>query len=53
MKIKLSFIVDINPEAWQLNYGTPPKAIREDVKHYCELTIIEQLRQVGVLNDGS
>lgn len=50
MKVKISVEVDIDPEAWTLNYGVEgAAAIRADVKRYAEGTILEQLNQVGVL----
>lgn len=50
MKVRISVEVDIDPEAWTLNYGVSgAKEIREDVKRYGESTIVEQLNQVGVL----
>ena len=53
MKVKIEVTVDIDPEAWVSVYwvegGTP--AIRKDVKQYCEHTLHEQLRQVGVLRE--
>lgn len=51
MKVRITLTVDIDPEAWDMNYGTgtDPAAVRADVKTYVEGTVHEQLRQVDVL----
>ena len=51
MKVKITLTVNINPDAWDLNYGTgtTAKAIREDVRVYVETTVHGQLEHVGVL----
>lgn len=52
MKIKVELTVDIDPEAWTLNYGVEgAKEIREDVRAYVEGAVVEQLRAVGVLKE--
>lgn len=49
MKVKIETVVDIDPEAWTLNYGVSgAKEIREDVKVYCTGLITEQLIEIGV-----
>ena len=54
MKVKVSFTVEIDADAWVANYGTEPKPakIRDDVKIYCEGAVIDQLEAVGVLLEG-
>ena len=50
MKVKVEVTVDIDPEAWTMNYGVEgTAAIREDVKEYCRHTLHDQLAQVEVL----
>lgn len=49
MKVKVSFTVEIDADAWELNYGTDRANLREDVKNYAESTVVEQFAQVGVL----
>ena len=49
MKVKVSFTIEIDADAWELNYGTPRQDIREDVKNYAESAVIEQFAAVGVL----
>lgn len=52
MKVHVEFTVDIDPDAWTLNYGiSGAREIREDVKGYVEETAIEQLVLVGVLSE--
>ena len=51
MKVRISLTVDIDPEAWERNYGLDARetaAMREDVRAYCIDTIREQLEIVGV-----
>ncbi|NKS33137.1 hypothetical protein GS534_24225 [Rhodococcus hoagii] len=53
MKVKIEVTVDIDPEAWTMNYGVEgAAAIREDVREYCRNTLIEQLRQVAVWKES-
>ena len=52
MKIKIEFTVDVDPEAWELNYGTSRNEIRNDVKGYVENIVLGQLDVVGVLAEG-
>jgi hypothetical protein len=51
MKVKVTVTVDIDPEVWDLNYGTgtSAKAIREDVQRDAEYAIQSHFEQVGVL----
>jgi hypothetical protein len=51
MKVKITVTVDIDPEVWDLNYGTgtSAKAIREDVQRDAEYAIQSHFEQVGVL----
>lgn len=53
MRVRVAVTVDVDPETWDLIYGTGtnPAAVREDVKRYVQETIIEQLIQVGVSSE--
>lgn len=52
MKIHVEFTVDIEPDAWTLNYGiSGAREIREDVKGYVEEAALNQLALVGVLRE--
>lgn len=51
MKVRVEFTVDIDPEAWEMNYGVPRSEQREDIRNYCEQGMRDQLREVGVLKD--
>jgi hypothetical protein len=50
MKVRCSFVVDVDPEAWDLNYGTgtQPAQVRNDVRRYVEEGARQQLISVGV-----
>ena len=54
VRVRGTVSVDIDPEAWSLNYGTTsdPAEVRADVKTYVEGLVVEQLRMVGVLKEG-
>ena len=49
MKVKIEFTVDIDQEAWELNYGTPRSQIRDDVRSYVEHGVNTQFEGLGVL----
>lgn len=50
MKIQILHTVDIDPEAWDLNYGTGPDlhAIRQDVRRYLAGLMEDQIDVIGV-----
>ena len=52
MKIKIEFTVDVDPDAWELNYGTNRNEVRDDVKGYIKNIALSQLDVVGVLAEG-
>ena len=47
MKVRCVVTVDIDEEAWALNYGTTG-SIRQDVQQYVYSLVTEQLRDVEV-----
>lgn len=49
MKVRVTFTVDIDPEAWELIYGVPREQIREDVKYHAEYIARETLRDQRLL----
>jgi hypothetical protein len=50
MKVKVSFEVDINTDAWDDEYGTGSVTeIRSDVKRHIENMVRGQLESIGVL----
>lgn len=52
LKVRVTFTVDIDAEAWTANYGAEgAAAIREDVRVYVEQGTQMQLEAVGVLVD--
>jgi len=48
MKIKIEFTVDVDPDAWELNYGTPRSELREAVRSYVRYGVLEQFDGLGV-----
>lgn len=51
MKVRCSFVVDIDPEAWQQAYGVDAAEVKEDVKTYVEVGAVEHLRELGLLKE--
>lgn len=49
MDVRIAFTIKIDPEMWELNYGTIRNQTRNDVKHYAESVVREQFDSVGVL----
>lgn len=47
MKIKVTFTLDVDPEAWALEYGIQRKDVRADVQSYFEYNAKEQLIHIG------
>lgn len=52
MKVKVSFTVDVDPDAWDLNFGTGTDAatVRDDARRYVENGAVDQLRDLGLLS---
>ena len=50
VKVKITFTLDINPDAWCLEYGVPRENVRADVQSYFEHIAIEQLIKIGCEN---
>jgi hypothetical protein len=49
MKVRVSFTVEVDPEAWMANYGVERDQVRDDVRVYVENGMRDQLESVGVL----
>jgi hypothetical protein len=49
MQVRVSFVVDIDPEAWMESYGVDRENIRDDVKTYVENGTIDHLQALGLL----
>jgi len=58
IRVRINFTLDVNPEAWVLNYGTAlgsntgiickgPNGIMADVRGYFENVCREQLEHIG------
>jgi hypothetical protein len=41
MKIRIELTVEVDADAWMLNYGTPASEIREDVRAYVREAIAQ------------
>ena len=48
MKIKIEFTVEIDPVAWEMEYGTPRNELRESVRSYVKHSALEQFDGLGV-----
>lgn len=52
MKVRVEVTVDVDPEAWALNYGVEGSAaIREDVKRKVSSDAVENLALLGLLRE--
>lgn len=53
MKVRISFTLDIDPEAWMEEFGTEPtmsrSEVRQDVVNFVRSDIVEGLHDRGVL----
>lgn len=49
MKVRVSFVVDIDPDAWVQSYGVDRTEVREDVKRYVENGARDHLSDLGML----
>lgn len=49
MKVRIELTVDVDPEAWALNYGCDRSEVREDVQSYAKAAVLDQMEAVGVL----
>jgi len=49
MKVNVNFTIDVNEEDWEMNYGiSGAKAIREDVKNYAKIVVVESFNSAGI-----
>lgn len=48
MKVRIAFTVDIDPEAWVLEYGTDPSGVREDVQGWATHMVRSAMEDRGV-----
>lgn len=56
MKVRVAFTIDVDPQAWEANYGVPasdPGAIRRDVQTYVENGARDHMRDLGLLKEAS
>lgn len=53
MKISINFTLDVDPEAWAVDYGIEggAPAVRADVKTYVQNTVHDHLQGLGMLTE--
>lgn len=51
MKVRVSTTLNVDVEAWCMEYGTDAGEVREDVKAYADHVLYEYFRDLGVLAD--
>lgn len=49
MKVAVSLTVEIDPEAWSLEYDVPPEEVRADVKRYLAEHVHQHLVSLDVV----
>ena len=52
MKIRISFTLDIDPDAWALEYGIAKSEVREDVQTYISESTHSEMSGRGLTVDG-
>lgn len=50
MKVRISFTVDIDVDAWMMNYGVESGDVRKDVQVYVENGTRDHLGSLGLLS---
>ena len=48
MKVRVTLVVEVDPETWEMIYGTGRKELRDDVKQYA----LGQLQQSAAADEG-
>lgn len=51
MKVKVSFTLDVDVQAWAAEYGIDPAEVRADVRNHTEQGVRDQLGGLGLLNE--
>ena len=49
MKVRITTTVEIDPQAWALDYGIRIKQVHKDVQEWAEYLIAETLRERGMI----
>jgi len=49
MKVRVSFTLDIDPDAWMLTYGVERSEVRRDVAEYVEQSALAHLQELELL----
>jgi hypothetical protein len=50
MKVRVEVTLEVDPEVWDLNYGTGTEArfVREDVKSYVQNMVADHFTELGI-----
>lgn len=51
MKVRVSFVLDVDAETWSQEYGISAAEVREDVKRYVENGAHDHLTDLGLLTE--
>lgn len=52
MRVRVTFTIDIDPDAWASNYGIEgANAIREDVQEYSRVAVMDLFNSNGLLTE--
>jgi hypothetical protein len=53
MKVRVTITLDIDPDAWALEYGCDVDEVREDVRAYVTNSTYANLAGLGLLTNGA
>lgn len=48
VRVRMCVTVDVDAEAWALEYGVPVSDVREDVRAYMSVLVWERVRELGL-----
>lgn len=51
MKVKIEFTVEVDEHMWEVTYGCPPEAVRQDAIDLARGMVEEQFRYLGLLKE--
>ena len=49
MKVRITFTVDVDADAWMANYGVDRRDVPNDVRAWAHHGIVSQLEEIGAL----
>ncbi|MCA2247567.1 hypothetical protein JF729_07120 [Mycobacterium intracellulare] len=53
MKVRVSFTINVDPDAWMQEYGADRSDIRHDVQRHLEHDARAQLNSLGLLSEST